>query len=114
MTKKKKNLEGIVYSTDANFEYSFQGDSEAETLAPAQQNLRIWLDSKSRKGKQVTLVKGFVGKSEDLEKLAKHLKTQCGVGGSAKEGEIMIQGDFRDKILAILLQAGYQAKKAGS
>lgn len=111
---KKKNIEGIVYSTIENFEYQSNESEEPETLAPAQQNLRIWLDTKSRKGKAVTLIKEFVGKEEDLSALAKTLKTQCGVGGSVKDGEIIIQGDFRDKILDILTKAGYKAKKAGS
>jgi translation initiation factor 1 len=111
--KKPKNREGIVYSTNENFEYQTNEETEAETLAPAQQNLKIMLDKKARAGKQVTLIAGFVGKSEDLDKLAKELKNKCGVGGSSKDGEILIQGDFRDKILDLLLKMGYKAKKAG-
>jgi translation initiation factor 1 len=110
---KPNNRVGIVYSTAENFEYVENIPEDLETLAPASQNLKVMLDKKSRGGKQVTLISGFVGKTEDLEKLGKELKTKCGVGGSTKDGEILIQGDFRDKVLAILLQNGYKAKKVG-
>jgi translation initiation factor 1 len=109
----KKNRDGIVYSTNTNFEYNYQQESKAETLPPAQQNLKVMLDKKSRAGKQVTLVTGFTGTDQDLDILAKKLKSKCGVGGSTKDGEIIIQGDFRDKIMQLLLSEGYKAKKAG-
>jgi translation initiation factor 1 len=109
----KKNRDGIVYSTNTNFEYNYQQESKAETLPPAQQNLKVMLDKKSRAGKQVTLVTGFTGTDQDLDILAKKLKSKCGVGGSTKDGEIIIQGDFRDKIMQLLVSEGYKAKKAG-
>jgi len=112
--KSRKRRTGIVYSTDPYYEYDYTGDSEDETLPPNQQDLRIKLDRKSRGGKQVTLVTGFIGTEEDLKSLAKYLKSKCGVGGSSKNAEIMIQGDFRDKVLQLLLIEGYQAKISGS
>ena len=114
MSKKKdKNRDGVVYSTDENFTYNYLDENEAETLPASQQDLRVMLDKKSRGGKQVTLITGFVGTDDDLKDLAKKLKSQCGVGGSAKDGEILIQGDFRDKVLGILQKEGYKAKKSG-
>lgn len=111
--KKKEATDGIVYSTNPNFQYQFNNDTEEETLAPNQQDLRIWLDRKHRGGKTATLIKGFIGTTSDLEQLAKLLKTKCATGGSAKDGEIIIQGDFRDKVIDALTKAGYKAKKAG-
>lgn len=108
-----KKRDGVVYSTSNDFEFNQGEEESSETLPPAQQNLKVLLDKKSRAGKQVTLVEGFIGSEDDLKELGKMLKTKCGVGGSAKDGEILIQGDHRDKILQVLIQAGYKAKKSG-
>lgn len=117
MSKKKsnswKNRKGIVYSTNQDFGYTTGQAGEVETLAPSQQSLKVSLDKSGRSGKQVTLVAGYVGTSEDLDKLAKLLKTKCGVGGSAKESEILIQGDVRDKVVVILTKEGYRVKRSG-
>jgi translation initiation factor 1 len=110
MSKNKR--EGIVYSTNPNFAFN-DDTSEIKTLPPAQQNLRVMLDKKQRGGKKVTLVTGFVGSQDDLNYLGKLLKTSCGVGGTVKDGEIIIQGDFRERVLGILQQKGYKAKQAG-
>lgn len=116
MSKKNndwKKRDGVVYSTSDNFEYNLGEEINTETLPPSQQKLKVLLDKKARAGKQVTLVEGFVGTDEDLKELGKMLKNKCGVGGSAKDGEILIQGDHREKVLQVLIQAGYGAKKAG-
>lgn len=110
--KKQLNQGGIVYSTNPDFHLSSEAD-EFVTPPPRQQNLKVWLDRKQRGGKTVTLIQGFIGSEDDLQNLAKLLKSKCGVGGSAKESEIIIQGDQRDKIIEILLKEGYKAKKAG-
>lgn len=110
---KKKNKINIVYSTNSDFNYDYEEDEELETLPPNEQDLRIQLDTKQRKGKGVTLITGFIGNSEDLKELGKVLKSKCGVGGSAKDNEIIIQGDHRDKVLNLLLEMGYKAKKSG-
>ncbi|MEK0442566.1 MAG: hypothetical protein RL403_1544 [Bacteroidota bacterium] len=108
-----KKRDGIVFSTADSFDYQFGEEESQETLSPSQQKLRVLLDKKSRAGKQVTLIEGFVGTEEDLKELGKLLKNKCGVGGSTKDGEILIQGDHRDKVLQVLTQAGYGAKKVG-
>lgn len=115
MAKKNdwKNREGVVYSTNPEFGFSYQQNEESATLPPQQQNLRVQLDKSMRAGKQVTLITGFVGTSDDLEVLGKMIKTKCGVGGSVKEGEVIIQGDHRDKIVQILVKEGYKAKRIG-
>lgn len=115
MKPKKKSLAdlgGIMYSTDPGFEYPKEALSE-EKIPNQQQDLRVTLDKKNRGGKAVTLLTGFRGSNEDLEQLGKMLKTKCGVGGSAKDGEIIIQGDFRDKIMLLLQKEGYKAKRSG-
>jgi translation initiation factor 1 len=104
---------GVVFSTNPDFKYESEENAAAETVPPKQQNLRVQLDKKKRKGKSVTLVTGFIGKDEDLQQLGKLLKTKCGVGGTAKNGEILIQGDFVMKVLDILVQNGYKAKRSG-
>ena len=111
--KNKKGRQGVVFSTDPDFSYSYDAEEQAQTLPPQQQNLKVHLDKKARAGKQVTLVSGFVGSEDDLQALGKLLKNKCGVGGTIKDQEIIIQGDFRDKILQILIQANYKAKKVG-
>ena len=113
MSKKWKNREGIVYSTLPDFNYHIASGDAQQTLPPPQQHLKVSLDKSGRAGKQVTLVSGFVGNAVDLESLAKLLKTKCGTGGSAKDGQVLIQGDVRDKVLAFLMKEGYKAKKSG-
>lgn len=107
-----KSRLGMVYSTNPDYSYTTENTSEpVTTLAPSRQRLRVALDRRNRGGKQVTIVADFVGSDDNLKELGKMLRQKCGVGGTAKEGEIIIQGDFRDKIVQILTQAGYQARK---
>ena len=108
----KKRL-GVVYSTNSEFEFEADNKEEEETLKPGQQKLYIRLDRKNRKGKTVTLVEGFVGNEEDLKTLGKELKSKCGVGGSAKDGEILLQGNFRDRVATLLRDKGYNVKFSG-
>lgn len=104
---------GMVYSTNPDFEYNTSEDSEVEIVTPSKQDLRVWLDRKQRGGKVATLVCGFRGSETELKELARTLKSKCGVGGAAKDGEIIIQGDHRDKVVDLLIKAGYKCKKAG-
>lgn len=106
----KKRL-GVVYSTNPDFRYEEEADESPETPDPSAQRLTVTIDRRNRGGKQVTLVTGFKGKEEDLTALGKELKVRCGVGGTAKNGEITIQGDFRDKVTALLNGMGYKAKR---
>ena len=106
-----KNRLGVVYSTNPDFKYVTDEPVEEETLEPAKQKLIVRIDRRQRAGKQVTLIEGFRGRSEDLAALAKTLKTRCGGGGPAKDGEITIQGDLRDKLVALLTSMGYNAKR---
>ncbi len=113
MSKKNKpDRQGFVYSTDPNFRFQPEDETPVQTVPAAQQKLRIRLDTKQRAGKAVTLVTGFIGIEDDLQELGKKLKNCCGTGGSAKDAEIIIQGDQRDKVLQWLLKSGYtQTKK---
>ncbi|KOH42964.1 translation initiation factor [Sunxiuqinia dokdonensis] len=113
MAKDWKERLGVVYSTNPDFGYEKAEAADQETLPPNKQDLRVSLDKKNRKGKAVTLVTGFVGTDDNLKALGKLLKSKCGVGGSAKDGEVMIQGDFRDKVMQILQAEGYKAKRSG-
>lgn len=113
---KKKSLSdlgGIMYSTDPSFSYASNQETEEVKVANNQQDLRVTLDRKNRGGKAVTLITGYQGSADSLEVLAKLLKTKCGVGGGAKDGEIIIQGDFRDKVVLMLQKEGFKVKKSG-
>ena len=119
MTKSNKSNDwkdrlNVVYSTNPDFQYETEVEEEPSTLPPAQQRLRVQLDRKNRGGKTVTLVTGFIGAEDDLKELGKLLKSKCGVGGTAKDGEIIIQGDFKQKVAELLQKAGYaQTKTVG-
>lgn len=108
-----KDRLGVVFSTNPEFKYQNEGEEEKQTLEPRHQNLKVSLDRKRRNGKNVTLISGFAGTDDDLKSLGKMLKTKCGVGGTVKDGEIIIQGDFCTKVMDILIKEGYKAKRAG-
>lgn len=119
MAKKPKDNDwkdrlNVVYSTNPDFNYEMDDEEEQATLQPSQQRLRVQLDRKNRGGKVVTLITGFVGTEDDLKELGKFLKNKCGVGGSAKDGEVIVQGDFKQKVLELLKKEGYtQTKPVG-
>lgn len=108
---KKNNAVGVVYSTNPDFQYQYDDEPEAETLEPQQQKLRVRIEKNHRGGKTVTLVTGFVGTDADLQELGRKLKTACGVGGSAKDGEIIVQGEMKEKVVATLQKQGYSNSK---
>jgi len=108
-----KDRLGMVFSTNPDFRYETDKQGEQETLPANKQNLRVELDKKQRNGKKATLITGFIGSDQDLKELAKILKTKCGVGGSAKDGEILIQGDFCNKVIEILKNENYKVKRIG-
>lgn len=112
-SKKFNSFDGIVFSTNPDEPIETFNEEQEDTLAPSKQDLRVQLDKKQRAGKAVTLITGFVGNEEDLKALGKLLKSKCGVGGSVKDGDILIQGDFRTKIIDILINDGYKVKKIG-
>ena len=113
MAKDWKDRLGTVYSTSDKYNYEYDNNEEQETLPENQQKLYVSIDKKNRKGKAVTLIEGFVGSTEDLKSLGKLLKSKCGVGGAVKNGEVLIQGDFRDKIIELLKSDGYIVKRKG-
>jgi len=114
MSKKNKNIANVVYSTNPNFIYQSIEADEQDTLASSNQALYVSIDRKQRAGKEVTLIEGFIGSSDDLKELGKALKSKCGVGGTVKDGEILIQGNFKDKIFDYLIKEGYsKTKKKG-
>ncbi len=111
---KNKNIFGVVFSTDPNFKYTQEEEEKIDDLEAGKQPLKIWIDRKQRRGKEVTLITGFIGSDDSLKELGKALKNKCGVGGTVKDGEIILQGNHRDKVLDYLLDKGYsKAKKAG-
>ena len=113
MGKNKKNRVNVVYSTNPDFSFDQEEDQIEETLDPNEQLLYVSIDRKQRGGKEVTLVEGFIGSDDDLKDLGKYLKSKCGVGGTAKDGEIIIQGKFKDKVAELLEEKGYRVKKKG-
>ena len=115
MAKKNewKDRVGVVFSTQAGYQFTTGQHQEADTLTPEAQRLRVVLDRSGRAGKTVTLITGFIGKTDDLESLGKMLKTKCSTGGSVKNGEILLQGDVRDQAMAALTRMGYGVKRSG-
>ena len=113
MAKQKKERINVVYSTNPNYQYEEEFDEVQDTLSNNQQVLYVSIDKKQRAGKEVTLIEGFVGQEDDLKELGKLLKSKCGVGGTVKDGEILIQGNFRDKIIEILQKEKYGVKRKG-
>lgn len=112
MSKKGKKRKGILYSTNPDFEYEYE-DNKLERLPNEQQKLEIWIDKKNRAGKVCVLIKKFIGSEEDLKSLGRKIKNKCGTGGSVKKGEIIIQGDIRNKVIEILKKEGYSTKSVG-
>jgi translation initiation factor 1 len=108
-----KDRLGVVFSTNPEFSYENNQEEESETLPPNQQSLLVFTDRKGRKGKTATIISGFVGKEDDLKELSKFLKTKCGVGGSHRGDEILIQGDVKNKVVALLKEKGYKVKVSG-
>ena len=114
MAKKQQKVQNVVYSTNPNFAYEFEQSDDIQTLPPQQQRLYVSIDRKQRAGKEVTLIEGFVGTEDDFKDLGKLLKSKCGVGGSVKDNEILIQGNFKQKIFDLLLKEGFsQTKQKG-
>ena len=111
MDKNKKNRKGVMYSTNPNFKFEYENE-KMDTLSNNQQNLKVCID-KHRAGKIAIIIKGFIGNTDDLKALSKILKAKCGVGGSAKNGEIIIQGDIRERVMGILEKEGYNYKRVG-
>ena len=112
MGKNKSKRKNVVYSTNPDYQFDYDQEDQ-ETLPVNQQKLYVSIDRKMRKGKSVTLIEGFVGSADDLKELAKSIKTACGVGGTSKNGEIMIQGEFKDKVVDLLFKLGYNSVKKG-
>ena len=113
MAKRKKERYNVVYSTNPDYDYSYEQENNEINIEPDQQSLFVSIDRKQRGGKEVTVIEGFIGSSEELKTLAKHLKSSCGVGGTAKDSIILVQGNFKDKVFDLLVEKGYSVKKKG-
>lgn len=109
----KKKFTNVVYSTNPNFQFEVEEEETVDTLPKNQQKLYVSIDKKQRAGKEVTLIEGFIGSEDDLKELGKMLKGKCGVGGAVKDGEVIIQGNFRDKVMDLLVKDGFQVKRKG-